>query len=159
MSLKHLLYFVLFIFTLSSCVKEDIITDNQVENQVTFACSFGPEINIFPNIPNNSSNPFYLGTSYRHKNFGAACKGKDNVLYFVTRVANGHGISGGELYWSKSVDEGQSWTPLQLFSLDKVEDSKCEDLRDCTLYYDNLIEKYFLIYTHRQNTSVSKLTS
>lgn len=149
MSLKHLLYFVLFIFTLSSCVKEDIITDNQVENQVTFACSFGPEINIFPNIPNNSSNPFYLGTSYRHKNFGAACKGKDNVLYFVTRVANGHGISGGELYWSKSVDEGQSWTPLQLFSLDKVEDSKCEDLRDCTLYYDNLIEKYFLIYTHQ----------
>lgn len=112
---------------------------------------FGAVKNLYPNVPSNSSNPNYLGKKLRHKQFGGGCVGKNNVGYFITRVSNGHGAKGGNLYWSKTFDEGLTWTPLQLFEYDKCTDATTEDLRDCNIYYDELIEKYFLIYVHCYN--------
>lgn len=152
MCMNKCLIIISFIL-ICSCSKDDIdnhVAQKKTDDAVSFwNCDFGAEINIFPNEPTNSSNPFYIGSSYRHKQFGAGCVGKNNVIYFVTRVAGGHGVSGGNLYWSKSEDEGDSWSPLMIFSQDQVGDASAEDLRDCTLYYDDLLEKYFLIYVHQ----------
>ena len=145
---RLIFFFIVLIFT--SCTKERIVPDdNSGSEQFQYgSCDFGPEVNIFPNSPSDSSNPFYLGKKKRHKQFGSGCIGNDNVIYFVTRVANGHGVSGGNIYWSKSVDEGATWEPLRLFEQDVVNDASTEDLRDCNIYYDAVTEKYFLIYTH-----------
>lgn len=134
-------------FVLSQITNKVLNTFN-IDKSVQNPYNFGAEENLTPNVPANvAANPWYLGSQFRHKGFGSICVGKDNVGYLVTRVTNAHGWDNGNLYWSKTEDEGLTWSAPTKFLQDTAGNG--EDLRDVNLYYNPLIEKYFLIYTHQ----------
>lgn len=111
---------------------------------------FGSEICITPNVPGDvTKNPWYLGSKMRYKQFGSICVGRNNVGYLVTRISNAHGYDEANLYWSKTEDEGLTWSAPVRFEQDIA--GIGEDLRDCTLTYDPLIDKYLLVYTKQFN--------
>lgn len=138
-------------FNLSQVVNPSSLPVNILQvNNIVSNSLFGAEKCITPNYPrDNRVNPWFIGPSSRFKQFGSIERGRNNELFLVTRVGGGHGISGGELYWSVSYDEGMSWSAPTKFTQDTVTDANAEDLRDVTLTYDNLIDKYFLIYVHQ----------
>lgn len=136
-------------FNLSQIVNpESAPVQTRVINNIVSNTLFGPEKCITPNYPRTDANTWYIGSSFRYKQFGAIEKGRNNELFVVTRAGNGHAIAGGNLYWSVSSDEGLTWASATKFTQDTVTDATSEALLDVTLTYDNLIDKYFLIYTH-----------
>jgi len=111
--------------------------------------TLGNEYNLTPNYPTNAEqNPWWFGESIKHKGFGSVCTGRNNELWLVTRVGNSHGTGGGNLYWSVSYDEGNTWQGPTKLTIDEAADGS-EDLRDATIYYDVLSDRYYLIYSHQ----------
>lgn len=123
---------------------------------------FGREKNVTPNYPTNETdNAWWFNESIKHKAFGSICVGRNNELWLVTRVSNSHGTGGGDLYWSVSYDEGNTWATPTKFVLDTATGEgsgfdpehpgrgSSEDLRDATIQYDVLSDRYYLIYTHQ----------
>lgn len=121
---------------------------------------FGKEINLTPDYPHDSTNPWWFNQNgnnpwnLRNKGFGSICCGRNNELFLVTRVSAGHGYGGGQLYWSVSYDEGETWSNPQAITLDSPTDAS-EDLRDVYLCYDDMTDLYYLIYTHQYNIKTS----
>ncbi len=145
--------YVLFYLTDGSCIKV------AKHKESCYVFTLGNEYNLTPNYPTNVElNPWWFSEGIKHKGFGSICVGRNNELWMITRVSNSHGTGGGNLYWSVSHDEGNTWAAPTKFALDNADTGVDpeypgkggpEDLRDAFISYDVLSDRYYLTYVHQ----------